>query len=83
MEEWSTNSTAMKGSVSMALLSFIVTKDSGMALNQAVSQMVSIPESCLALIACLSQQQQHQQNFILFSTINVNFKYTLVRNLNR
>ena len=26
----------------MALLSFSVTKDSGMALNQAVSQMVSI-----------------------------------------
>ena len=57
MEEWSTNSTVMKGSVSMALLSFIVTNDSGMALNQAVSQMhmVSNFESCPALITCLSQ----------------------------
>ena len=61
MEEWSTNSTVIRGSVSMALLSFIVTKDSGMALNQAVSQMVSISESCSPLIICLSQQRQ--QNF--------------------
>ena len=41
MEEFSTNSTVIKDSVSMVLLSFIVTKDSGMAQNQAVSQMVS------------------------------------------
>ena len=42
MEQGSTNSTVIKGSVSMALLSFNVTKDSGMALNQAVSQKVGI-----------------------------------------
>lgn len=44
MEEWSTNSTAIKGSVSVAPLSFIVTKDSGMVPNQAVK--VSVSESC-------------------------------------
>jgi len=44
MEEWSTNSTAIKGSVSVAPLSFIVTKDSGMVPNQAVKVRVS--ESC-------------------------------------
>ena len=42
MEEWSINSTVIKGIISMALLSFIVTKDSGMTLHQAVNQMVSI-----------------------------------------
>ena len=50
MEQWSTNSTVIKGSVSMVLLSFIVTKDSGMALHHAVSQMVSI--SALRLSGC-------------------------------
>ena len=49
MEEWSTNFTVMRGSVSMALLSFIVTKDSGMALHQVVSQMVSISERNLSI----------------------------------
>ena len=63
MEEWSTNSTVKRGSVSMALLSSIVTKDSGIALHQAVSQMVSISESCPALFTCSIQQQQ-QKNFI-------------------
>ena len=61
MEEWSTNSTVIRGSVSTALLKFIVTKDSGVVLNQAVSQMVSISESCPPLITCSSQQQQQQQ----------------------
>ena len=42
MEEWSTNSTVIKRSVSMALLSFNVMKDCGMAPNQAVCQKVSI-----------------------------------------
>ena len=42
MEEWSTNSTVIKRSVSMALLSFSATKDCGMAPNQAVCQKVSI-----------------------------------------
>ena len=42
MEECSTNSTVIKGSVSTALPSFNVTKDSGMAQNQAVSQKVGI-----------------------------------------
>ena len=46
MEEWSTNSTVIRGSVSMALLSLNVTKEIGMALHQAVSHMVSISESC-------------------------------------
>ena len=63
MELWSSNSTVKRGSVSMALLSLNVTKDSGMALHQAVSQMVSISESCPALFTCSIQQQQ-QKNFI-------------------
>ena len=42
VEECCTNSTVMKGSFAMALPAFIVTKDGGMVLNQAVSQMVSI-----------------------------------------
>ena len=49
MEEWSTSSNVIKGSVSRVLTSFIVTKDSGMALHQAVSQKVSISESCSPL----------------------------------
>lgn len=44
MEEWSTNSIVIKASVLTALLSFVVSKDSGTALNQTVSQKVSISE---------------------------------------
>ena len=42
MVEWSTNSTAIRGSVLTALMLFSVIKDSGMVLNQAVSQKVSV-----------------------------------------
>ena len=42
MEKCFTNFNAIKGSVSMALLSFSARKDSGMAQNQAVSQKVTI-----------------------------------------
>ena len=48
MEEWSTNSTVIKVSVSMARLLFIVARDSGMDLHQDVSQMVSISEQELS-----------------------------------
>ena len=56
MEELSTNLTVIKGSVLMGLLSFIVTKDSGMALHQAVIQKVSIFESCSPLTTCSSRE---------------------------
>ena len=70
LEEWSTDSTVIRGSVSMALQSSIVTKDSGMTLHQAVSQMVSISENCPPQITCSNrqQQQQLQQNFF-FDTL--------------
>ena len=42
MEEWSTNFTVIKGSISMALLSLNVTRDSGMVLNQDATQKVRI-----------------------------------------
>ena len=74
MEEWSTNSTVKRASVSVALLSFIVTKGSGMALHQAVSQMVSISESCPALFTCSIQQQQ-RKNFIPLRRIIIKFPY--------
>ena len=56
MEEWSTNSAVIKDFVSMALLSFTVTKDSGMDLNQAVSQKVSISEGCPLLTTSSSRE---------------------------
>ena len=72
MEEWSINSTVVRGSISMALLSFIVIKECGMALHQAVNQTVSI-----------SERELSTTNHLFKSTTITKLYYYLFNNLGR